>query len=45
MNILEVLESYKGSNQVAMISGDKEITYFQLWSQSDKLVKVYKEQQ
>ena len=37
MNILEVLESYKGSNQVAMISGDKEITYFQLWSQSDKL--------
>ena len=42
MNILEVLESYKGSNQVAMISGDKEITYFQLWSQSDKLAAYIK---
>ena len=44
MNILKILESYKNSDQVAMISNDKRITYCQLWDQSNRLATYLKKQ-
>lgn len=42
MEILKVLERYKKSDQLAMLSGDSRITYDQLWGQSDKLAAYIK---
>ena len=42
MKILNVLEKYRNSDQIAMINRKKEITYSRLWSQSDKLATYIK---
>lgn len=42
MEILKVLEAYKNSNQVAMVTGAKTITYAQLWEESDNLAGYIK---
>ena len=42
MKILKVLEKYRNSDQIAMMNRKKEITYSQLWNQSDKLAAYIK---
>lgn len=42
MNILKVLETYKDSDRTAMISGNKSISYRELWCKSDALASYLK---
>lgn len=42
MEFLKVLETYKDSDRLAMITGEKKITYSQLWEHSDKLAAYIK---
>ncbi len=42
MELLKVLEEYQNSERLAMITGEKKITYNQLWEQSDKLAAYIK---
>lgn len=43
MNILEVLEGYRDSERIAMISGNNSICYQDLWYESDRLACYIKE--
>lgn len=43
MNILEVLEGYRDSERLAMISGNDSICYRNLWQESDRLACYLKE--
>ena len=42
MELLKTLSEYKDSNRTAMISGEKRMSYRQLWEQSDRLAKYIK---
>lgn len=42
MEILKTLSEYRHSDRIAMVNGDKKITYSQLWEQSDRLAKYIK---
>lgn len=43
MKILERLSSFKECDELAMISGDKSVTYCELWEKSDTLAGYIKE--
>lgn len=43
MELLKVLEKYQNSDCPAMITGERKLTYRQLWEQSDKLASYIKQ--
>ncbi len=44
MELLKTLSEYRDSNRIAMLSGEKRITYSKLWEQSDRLAKYIKKE-
>lgn len=42
MELLKVLETYRESERLAMITGEKKITYRELWEKSDQLAEYIK---
>lgn len=43
MKILELLEKFSDSDQLAMVNGEKSLTYKELWSESDRLAGYIKQ--